>query len=62
MPQHVGRPGTLRRWLMALAAAALVLGLTACGSPPGGARPGRMQITLLGLNDFHGNKIGRAHV
>jgi len=55
MPQHVGRPGTLRRWLMALAAAALVLGLTACGSPSGGARPGRMQITLLGLNDFHGN-------
>jgi len=51
--QQRGR-GPRRRWLPAIAAVAL-LALAACGSPPGAAPPGRMQITLLGLNDLHGH-------
>ncbi|QEA12335.1 bifunctional metallophosphatase/5'-nucleotidase [Comamonas flocculans] len=44
-----------QRWLLGLAATTALLGLAACGSSSDIVQPERMQITLLGLNDFHGN-------
>ena len=47
-------PVLSRAWRLACAGVLLALA-TACGSSHDARQPGQMQITLLGLNDFHGN-------
>ena len=53
--RFIAAAARLRPWRTALVAVLAAVAVSGCGGPRERPRPDPIEITLLGLNDFHGN-------